>query len=261
MLQSLYTATTGLDAQQKQLGTIANNISNVNTTGFKKSRLNFENLLHQHVRRPGVEVGDSRLPSGLSIGTGVRVQSSQEIHSQGGLKQTDGQLDLAINGDGFFQVITPAGETAYTRAGNFQVDGDGNLVTGKGYLVEPQIAIPEDALSIEISEQGVVSARLPNQAALQQVGNLELAKFINPAGLENVGGNMYVETDASGVPIVSQPGLDGVGSILQGQLETSNVNVAEEMVAMIETQRAYEMASKVVSSSGEMVRNLNDIIR
>ena len=261
MLQSLYTATTGLDAQQKQLGTIANNIANVNTTGFKKSRLNFENLLHQNVRRPGVEVGDSRLPSGLSIGTGVRVQSSQEIHSQGGLKQTDGQLDVAINGDGFFQITMPTGEIGYTRAGNFQVDGDGNVVTGKGYLLEPQITVPEDALSIEISEQGLVSAKLPGQAALQQIGNIELAKFINPTGLENVGGNLYVETDASGAPVIAEPGLDGVGSLLQGQLETSNVNVAEEMVAMIETQRAYEMASKVVSSSGDMVRNLNDIIR
>lgn len=261
MIQSLYTASTGLDAQQKQLGVIANNIANVNTTGFKKSRLNFESLLHQNVRRPGVEVGDSRLPSGLSIGTGVRAQSSQEIFSQGGLKQTDGQLDIAINGDGFFQVITPSGETGYTRAGNFQVDGDGNVVTGSGYLLEPQITIPEDALSVEISEQGQVAVRLPNQPALQQVGNLELAKFINPAGLENKGGNIYVETDASGAPVIAEPGLDGVGSLLQGQLETSNVNVAEEMVAMIETQRAYEMASKVVSSSGDMVRNLNDIIR
>jgi len=260
-MQSLYTAATGLDAQQKKLGTIANNIANVNTTGFKKSRLNMENLLHQKIRQPGIEVGDSKLPSGLSIGVGVRVQSSQEIHSQGGLRQTDSDLDIAINGDGFFQVVMPSGEVAYTRAGNFGTDGDGNIVSGNGYLVEPQITVPVDAMSVEISQEGVVSVRMQGQVALQQIGELELAKFINPSGLSNNGGNLYLETGSSGAPIVSQPGIDGIGTLLQGQLEISNVNVAEEMVAMIEGQRAYEMASKVVSSSSEMIKHVNDALR
>lgn len=260
-MQSMHTAATSLDTNQRRLNNTANNLANVNTIGFKKSRLNMASLMHQKVRQPGVEVGNATLPSGLSIGTGVRVVSSQELHTQGGLKQTSGQFDIAISGEGFFQVQLPTGELAYTRAGDFQVDGVGNMVTPSGYLLEPQMTIPEDAMSITISEQGVVMAQFPQQVDLQEIGTIELARFVNKAGLDNRGNNVYLETTASGAPILSQPGLDGAGSTLQGQLETSNVNVAEEMVEMIEGQRSYEMASKVISTSSDMVRNLNDSLR
>lgn len=261
MLQSLYSAATGLDAQQKQLGVIANNIANVNTVGFKKSRVNMESLMHQHVRRPGVEVGDALMPSGLSIGTGVRIQSTQEMHVQGGFKETSNPLDFAISGEGFFQVLLPTGEVGYTRAGNFQVDGEGNVVTSAGNLLEPQIVVPENATSVQVSQAGIVTVQIPGEVELQQVGEIELARFINPSGLENRGGNIYAETASSGAPLVGEPGIEGVGVVFQGQLEVSNVNVAEEMVGMIEGQRAYELASKVISSSSDMIRNLNDAVR
>ncbi len=261
MHQSLYTASTGLDTQQTRLSVIANNIANSNTVGFKKSRVNAETLMTQQVRQPGVEVGDSMMPSGLAIGLGTRVQSTQEIHSQGGFKNTGVDTDVAISGDGFFQVTLPTGEISYTRSGNFQLDGEGNLVTPSGYLLEPQIAIPENATGISISQQGVVSATIPDQVDLEEVGVIELAKFINPAGLENRGGNMYLETASSGAPIVSEAGEDGTGILMQGNLELSNVNVAESMVEMIETQRAYELASKVVTNSSDMISTMNDAVR
>jgi flagellar basal-body rod protein FlgG len=260
-MQSMGTAATGLEAQQKKLAITANNIANVNTTGFKKSRANMASLLYLHQRQPGVEVGDARMPSGLSVGVGVKVMSTQELHTQGSLKQTNAPYDLAINGGGFFQVILPSGETAYTRAGDFQVDGEGNMVNSSGFLVEPQITVPANALSVEISEQGIVSARLPGEAASQEIGALELAKFVNPSGLENKGSNVYLETSASGSPVTSEPGIDGTGLVLQGHLETSNVNVAEEMIDMIEGQRAFEMASKIVSTSGDMERQITDMVR
>lgn len=261
MHQSLYTASTGLDTQQTRLSVIANNIANSNTVGFKKSRVNAETLMTQQVRQPGVEVGDSMMPSGLTIGLGTRVQSTQEIHSQGGFKSTGVDTDIAISGDGFFQVTLPTGEVSYTRSGNFQLDGEGNLVTPSGYLLEPQIAIPENATGISISQQGIVSATIPDQVDLEEVGVIELAKFINPAGLENRGGNMYLETASSGAPVVTEAGEDGTGILMQGNLELSNVNVAESMVEMIETQRAYELASKVVTNSSDMISTMNDAVR
>lgn len=260
-MQSMGTAATSLEAQQKRLAITANNIANVNTTGFKKSRANMASLLYLHERQPGVEVGNARMPSGLSIGVGSKVISTQEMHSQGSLKQTSGPYDMAINGDGFFQVVMPTGETAYSRAGDFQVDGEGNMVNSSGYLLEPQITVPENAISVTISEQGVVSARVPGDASLQEIGSIEVAKFVNPSGLENKGSNVYLETSASGAPIVSEPGVDGAGTVMQGYLEASNVNVAEEMIDMIEGQRAFEMASKVVSTSGDMDRQITDIVR
>lgn len=261
MFQSLYTASTGLEAQQTRLSVIANNIANSNTVGFKKSRVNAETLMTQQVRQPGVEVGDSMLPSGLTIGLGTRVQSTQEIHTQGGFKDTGVDTDLAISGDGFFQVTLPTGETSYTRSGNFQLDGEGNLVTSSGYLIEPQIAVPENATGVVVSQAGVVSAVIPDQAELEEVGVIELAKFINPSGLESRGGNLYLETASSGAPIISEAGEDGTGILMQGNLELSNVNVAESMVEMIETQRAYELASKVVTNSSDMISVMNDAVR
>ena len=261
MQQSLYTAATGLAVQQQSLAVISNNIANSNTIGFKKARVNAESLMYNQVRQPGVEVGDAQLPSGLSVGVGAKVQSTQEIHSQGGFKNTDVDTDIAIVGDGFFQVTLPSNEIAYTRAGNFQIDGEGNLVTSQGYLLEPQISVPAEATSINISESGIVSVGMPGESQLEQVGALELAKFINPGGLQNRGGNLYLETGASGVPIISEPGQDGTGTLSQGQLETSNVNVAESMVEMIETQRTYELASKVITNSSDMMSVLNDAVR
>ncbi len=260
-MQSLFSAATGLSAQERDLAVRANNIANVNTTGFKQSRSNMQSLMYQNIREAGQEVGDARTPSGLSIGVGVQVGSTQEIHTQGGLRQTDNDLDLAISGDGFFQVTLPTGEIGYSRDGTFRLDGDGNVVTSSGYLLEPQIAVPANAQSVEISEQGVVSVRVPNESQLQQVGNIELARFINKSGLSNRGGNVYLETDASGAPIVSLPGEDGAGSVLQGKLETSNVNIASEMVGLIQTQRAYEMASKAITTSSDMYSQLNEVVR
>lgn len=255
MSSALWVAKTGLDAQQTRMSVISNNLANVNTTGFKQSRAAFEDLLYQNVRQAGGQSSqDTILPSGLMLGTGVRTVATEKIFSQGNLVQTENALDVAVEGQGFFQVLRPDGGLGYSRAGNFQTDAQGQLVTSNGYQIQPAITIPEDAQSITIGTDGVVSVVQAGQAAPTQVGAFQLADFINPAGLQPAGENMYMETAASGAPQVGTPGLNGLGSVRQGALETSNVNVVEEMVNMIEAQRAYEMNSKVISSVDQMLQ-------
>lgn len=260
MIRSLWIAKTGLEAQQMHMDVITNNMANVSTNGFKKSRAVFEDLLYQTVRQPGAQSSQqTQLPSGLQLGTGVRPVATEKIHLQGNLTQTGNPLDVAINGKGFFQVLMPDGSTAYTRDGSFQVDSQGQLVTASGFQVQPAITIPADALSVTIARDGTVSVVQPGNAAAQQVGSLQLANFINPAGLSSQGENMYLETAASGSPLPNTPGTNGVGVLNQSYVEASNVNVVEEMVNMIETQRAYDLNSKSVTASDQMLQKLAQI--
>ena len=255
MNSALWVAKTGLDAQQTRMSVVSNNLANVNTTGFKKGRAAFEDLLYQTVRQPGAQTTQqTQAPTGLMLGTGVRVVATDKQFAQGNLQQTSNTFDLAINGRGFFQVLQPDGSTAYTRDGSFQVNAQGELVTAAGYAIQPGITIPQNAQSVTIGNDGTVSVQLPNQAAAQQVGTLTLADFINPAGLQAKGDNLYLETAASGAPQTGTPGLSGLGSVQQGSLEASNVNVVEEMVNMIETQRAYEMNSKAIATTDQMLQ-------
>lgn len=255
MNQALWIAKTGLDAQQTRMSVISNNLANVNTTGFKQDRAVFEDLLYQTIRQPGAQSSaDTQLPSGLMIGTGVRTVATEKIHTQGSIVQTQNALDVAINGRGFFQILMPDGDIAYTRDGTFQRNSDGDMVMSNGYLLEPAINIPEDVQSITIGMDGTISAQLPNQADSVILGELELADFVNPTGLQAVGENLFKETAASGVPVVGTPGLDGFGNVYGGALETSNVNVVTELINMIETQRAYEMNSKAISTSDQMLQ-------
>jgi len=259
MNPAMWVAKTGLDAQQHRISVISNNLANVNTTGFKRSRAVFEDLVYQTVRQPGASSSqDSELPSGLMLGTGVRTVATQKIFQQGNTLQTDNSLDLAVTGRGFLQVQLPDGNTAYTRDGSLMVDSDGNLVTASGYAIEPAITIPADALSVSIGADGTVTATLPGVASPTTLGDITLADFINPAGLQPLGENLSIESASSGTPTVGTPGEDGLGSLLQGALEASNVNVAEELVNMIETQRAFESNSKAISTVDEMLRFLNN---
>jgi flagellar basal-body rod protein FlgG len=258
MIRALSIAKTGLDAQQTQLDVISNNLANVSTSGFKRSRAVFEDLLYQTVRQPGAQsTQQTQLPSGLQLGTGVRPVTTERIHTQGNLTQTGNSLDLAINGQGFFQVLMTDGTTAYTRDGSFQRDAQGQLVTSSGYTVQPAITIPANAQTITIGKDGTVSVTQPGQAAATQVGSLQLANFINPAGLESRGENLYAETASSGTPTANAPGANGVGVLTQGYVETSNVNVVEELVNMIQTQRAYEINSKVITTADQMLQRLS----
>ncbi len=259
MNPAMWVAKTGLDAQQHRISVISNNLANVNTTGFKRSRAVFEDLVYQTVRQPGASSSqDSELPSGLMLGTGVRTVATQKIFQQGNTLQTDNSLDLAVTGRGFLQVQLSDGNTAYTRDGSLMVDSDGNLVTASGYAIEPAITIPADALSVSIGADGTVTATLPGVASPTTLGDITLADFINPAGLQPLGENLSIESASSGTPTVGTPGEDGLGSLLQGALEASNVNVAEELVNMIETQRAFESNSKAISTVDEMLRFLNN---
>ncbi|ADJ29051.1 flagellar basal-body rod protein FlgG [Nitrosococcus watsonii] len=255
MNQALWIAKTGLDAQQTRMATISNNLANVNTTGFKRDRAVFEDLLYQTVRQPGAQSSQNTLlPSGLMLGTGVRTVATEKLFTQGGLTQTGNSLDMAIQGRGFFQVLMPDGSLAYTRDGTFQIDANGQLVTSSGYPVQPGITIPQSALSVTVGSDGIVSVLMPGDGTPVQAGNLQLADFINPAGLQPTGNNLFKETAASGVAQTGIPGLNGIGTLVQGALEGANVNVVEELVNMIETQRAYEMNSKAISSTDEMLR-------
>ncbi|KAA8981989.1 MULTISPECIES: flagellar basal-body rod protein FlgG [Gammaproteobacteria] len=255
MHPALWVSKTGLAAQDKQLSTISNNLANVNTTGFKRDRANFQDLMYQTERQPGgLSSQNTELPSGLQLGTGVRVAATSKEHTQGDMKVTDQSLDLAIDGDGFFQVLKPDGEIAYTRNGEFQLNSEGDIVTPNGNPLEPNINVPEDATSVTIGRDGTVSAKIANEPEPQQLGQIELADFVNPQGLQAIGSNLYQETAASGDPLIGEAGIDGIGTIEQGMLEGSNVEVVEEMVNMITTQRAYEMNSKVVSSSDQMLQ-------
>ena len=259
MNQALWVAKTGLDAQQTRMAVVSNNLANVNTTGFKQGRAVFEDLLYQNIRQSGAQSSqDTQLPSGMTLGTGVRVVATEKLFTQGSVLQTGNAMDVAINGRGFFQVLKPDGEIAYTRDGTFQINAQGELVTSSGYVVQPGIAIPDAAQSITIGSDGVISVKLAGQATPTQVGTLETADFINPVGLQAIGENLYIETAASGTAQPGTPGLNGLGSIAQGALEGSNVNVVSELVNMIETQRAYEMNSKAISTSDQMMQYVNN---
>lgn len=259
MSQSLWISKTGLEAQQNRLSVISNNLANVNTTGFKRSRALFEDLLYQNVRQAGGQSSqDTELPSGLSLGAGVRTVATQKLHTQGSIVQTENPFDMAIQGHGFFQILMPNGDIAYTRNGEFQLDSQGMLVTSGGYRLQPDIIIPENALSITVGRDGTVSVLQPGNPTPAQVGTIQLADFVNRGGLQPVGENLYLETAASGAPQVAAPDQLGMGSLVQGSLETSNVNVVEELVNMIETQRAYEMNSKSISTADQMLQYVNN---
>lgn len=260
MMRSLWIAKTGLDAQQTQMDVISNNLANVSTTGFKRARAVFEDLLYQTVRQPGAQSSEqTQLPSGLQLGTGVRPVATERIHTQGNLQQTGNSKDVAIQGEGFFQVLMPDGSNAYTRDGSFQTDVNGQLVTASGFAVQPAITIPADAQSLTIGRDGTVSVTTPNSASPTVVGNLQLATFVNPAGLQSMGENLYAETAASGTPTANAPGTGGAGLLNQGYVETSNVNVVEELVNMIQTQRAYEINSKAITTSDQMLQRLTQL--
>jgi len=260
MVRSLWISKTGLDAQQTKMDVIANNLANVSTNGFKRARAVFEDLLYQTIRQPGAQSSQQTLlPSGLQMGTGVKPVATESIFSQGNLQQTENQKDVALDGAGFFQVLLPDGTTAYTRDGAFQTDINGQFVTSSGFVVQPAITIPPNTLNIAIARDGTVSATVPGAAAPIQVGNMQLANFINPAGLQKVGENLYLETAASGTPNQNAPGTNGLGKLVQGFVETSNVNVVEELVNMIQTQRAYEINSKSIETSDQMLQRLTQL--
>jgi flagellar basal-body rod protein FlgG len=259
MNPALWAAKTGLDAQQTRMAVTSNNLANVNTTGYKKSRAVFEDLLYQNVRQVGGSTSqDTVAPTGLSLGTGVRIVATEKEYTQGNMQTTGGSLDVAVSGRGFFQVLLPDGTMAYTRDGNFTTSPQGELVTSAGYRVQPGITIPDGVESITIGKDGVVTAKMPGEAAPTQIGTLQLTDFINPSGLQPRGENLLTESAASGPPQTGTPGLNGLGYIEQGSLEASNVNVVEELVNMIETQRAYEMNSKAISTTDQMLSYLTN---
>jgi flagellar basal-body rod protein FlgG len=260
MIRSLYIAKTGLEAQQTNLDVVTNNLANVSTNGFKKSRAVFEDLLYQNVRQPGAQSSQqTQLPSGLQIGTGVRAVATERIHTQGNPQQTGNSKDVMVNGSGFFQVLMPDGTTAYTRDGSFQTDNNGQLVTSSGYVLQPPITVPSNALTMTVGRDGTVSVTTPGTVAPTQIGSLQLSNFVNPAGLESLGENLYAETGSSGTAQASTPGTNGVGVLMQGFVETSNVNVVEEMVNMIQTQRAYEINSKAITTSDQMLAKISQL--
>jgi flagellar basal-body rod protein FlgG len=255
MNQSLWISKTGLDAQQTKMSTIANNLANVGTTGFKRSRAIFEDLLYQNVRQVGSQSSQiTLLPSGLQLGTGTRVVATEKNFSQGNLTRTENPMDIAIQGRGFFEVLLPDGSQAFTRDGSFQINEQGIAVTSSGYQLQPPITIPQNATSISIGADGTVSVTVPGSTQVAQVGNIQLSNFINPAGLEARGENLFVQSGASGPPQPGNPGINGLGTVVQGFVESSNVNVVEELVNMIETQRAYEMNSKAISTADQMLQ-------
>jgi flagellar basal-body rod protein FlgG len=258
MNQALWIAKTGLDAQQTRMTVISNNLANVNTTGFKQDRAVFEDLLYQTIRQPGAQSSTStQLPSGLMLGTGVRTVATEKSHTQGNIISTGNALDIAIQGRGFFQVLKPEGDIAYTRDGTFQVDANGQVVMSNGYPLEPAITIPTQAVSITVGTDGTVSVLQAGQNAPSVVGNIQLADFINPTGLQPMGENLFSETAASGAVTTAAPGTTGLGTVIGGALETSNVNVVTELISMIETQRAYEMNSKAISTADQMLQYAN----
>lgn len=259
MNQTLWVAKTGLDAQQTRLSIISNNLANVSTNGFKRDTAVFEDLMYQNLRQSGAQTSqDTQLPSGLSVGTGVRLVATEKMHSQGNIVQTGNSLDMAVNGRGFFQILKPDGSMGYTRDGSFQTNAQGQVVTANGYLLQPAITVPQGSQSVSVSSDGTVEVTLAAASAPTQVGNVQLVDFINPAGLQAKGENLFSETASSGNPQAGTPGLNGLGSIMSGSLETSNVNTVEELVNMIETQRAYEMNSKVISTADGMLQYVNN---
>jgi flagellar basal-body rod protein FlgG len=254
MYPALWIAKTGLDAEQTRMATISNNLANVNTTGFKRDRAVFEDLIYQNVRQVGASSTETtELPSGLAIGTGVRTVATQKLHTQGNIQQTNNSFDVAVQGSGFFQILHPDGTVVYSRDGSFSLDQNGQIVTANGYPLEPSITVPPNTMSVTIGSDGTVSALVAGDTTPSQIGTINLVQFINPTGLEAIGQNLYRQSAASGDPQEGTPGLDGLGTLIQGALESSNVNVVEELVNMIETQRAYEMNSKAISTTDQML--------
>ena len=255
MNQSLWISKTGLDAQQTKMSTISNNLANVGTTGFKRGRAIFEDLLYQNVRQVGAQSSqDTVLPSGLQVGTGTRVVATERLFTQGNLTKTDNALDIAIQGRGFFEILMPDGTQGYTRDGSFHINDQGLVVTSAGYQLQPPITVPADAMSITVAGDGTVSVQQPGTPAATQIGTVQLNDFINPAGLQARGENLFMESGASGAPQPGNPGLNGLGTLAQGYVESSNVNVVEALVNMIETQRAYEMNSKAITTADQMLQ-------
>lgn len=262
MIRSLWSAASGMSAQQLNLDTISNNIANVNTIGYKKSRVEFQDLMYQTIKSAGtMNSVNNQTPIGIQIGLGTKVSAISKTFSQGSFIHTNNQLDIAIEGDGFFQILTPNGDIAYTRDGSFKIDSDGKIVTKDGYPLIPEIVIPNNAERVDILPDGTVTVKLPNNAVPQEIGKITLVRFINPAGLEAIGKNLLLETNASGIPIEGTAGLDGFGTLAQGFLEASNVNVVEEMVNMITAHRAYDFNSKAIQTSDAMLQTAVNIKR
>ncbi|RXF72626.1 flagellar basal-body rod protein FlgG [Hansschlegelia zhihuaiae] len=262
-MRALYTASTGMAAQEMNVELISNNIANMRTAGFKRQRAEFQDLLYQSLRRVGSTSSDAGtvLPTGVDIGSGVKLVATPRVMSQGVVTQTEKTYDVAVRGEGFFQIELPDGTTAYTRDGSFELDPNGQLVTADGYTVQPGITVPQNVLTVSISATGMVEATLQGQTAPQQLGQLQLARFINKSGLEAKGDNLFLETEASGTPLEDVPGAEGFGTVLQGYLEQSNVNAVTEISDLIAAQRAYEMNSKVVSSADQMLQNTSAMLR
>lgn len=259
MISALWSAKTGLDAQQTKMSVISNNLANASTVGFKRDRAVFEDLMYQNVRQSGAQSSEgTALPSGLNIGTGVRLVATEKLHTQGNMVSTNNPLDLAVQGRGYFEIVMPDGSSAYTRNGEFQVNSEGLIVNAQGYTLQPGINIPANAQSIDVGVDGTVSVLTPGNSAPTSVGNIQLVDFINPTGLQPLGGNVFGETASSGAPQQGTPNTAGMGGLLSGSLETANVNVVEELVSMIETQRAYEINSKAISTTDDMLAYVNN---
>lgn len=261
MMRSLDIGATGMLAQQMNVDVISNNIANMTTSGFKRQRLEFQDLIYQNLQRPGTSSSDSdtNVPNGIQLGLGVRPVATLRMHEQGAIQITENSMDLAISGDGFFQIELPNGETAYTRSGAFSLNGDGEIVTQQGYKLQPGLTVPTDATDIQINESGEVIVKVPGQTALQTVGQIELATFVNPSGLVAIGDTMFQETDSSGTAQTGNPDTDNFGKVRQSSIEQSNVNVVEEITKLISAQRAYEMNSKVISTTDEMLSTVNQL--
>ncbi|MGE0604982.1 MAG: flagellar basal-body rod protein FlgG [Xanthobacteraceae bacterium] len=262
-MRALYTAATGMMAQELNVEVISNNIANMRTTGFKKQRVEFQDLMYQNLRRVGTNTSDqgTRLPAGLDIGGGVKVVSTPRVMNQGNISLTEKDLDVAIRGEGFFRVTLPDGRIAFTRAGSFERDDQGRIVTPEGYLLEPQMTVPANATGVTINQSGQVSVSLPNQTNPQEIGQIQLARFVNKNGLQPIGDNLFLETASSGTPQLSNPGIDGSGTLLQRNLETANVNAVTEISDLIAAQRAYSMNAKVVSAADEMLQSTANMLR
>lgn len=261
-MRSLWTAASGMITQQQNVDIISNNLSNVNTTGFKKSRAEFSDLLYQTIKEPGATEGEGiQNPSGIQIGHGAKTVSTPKIFTVGNMKSTENPLDIAIEGDGFFQVRQMDGSIGYTRDGSFKINSEGQLVTSQGFIVEPEIVIPENTKQIAIGKDGTVSVVLEGESQPETIGQINIARFMNPAGLSSEGHNLYNQTAASGDPIITTPGQEGTGMIAQGTLEMSNVSIVDEMVKMITAQRAYEINSKSIKTSDDMMSIANNLKR
>lgn len=262
MIGALWTAATGMGAQQVNIDVISNNLANVNTTGYKKSRVNFQDMMYQRLKQPGTpNAQGAQVPVGIEIGHGTRVSATQKIFSKGSLQNTGNSLDLLVEGDGFFQVLRPDGTIAYTKDGSFKQDSTGRIVTSDGYPLQPEVFVPQDATEISITSDGTVSVQIAGDNQPQQLGQIQLANFSNPAGLNSIGRNLFEVTNASGDPMVNNPGAAGYGTIVQGFLEMSNVQVVEEMVNMIAAQRAYEVNSKAIQAADQMLSTATQLRR